>query len=305
MFVMWDRSGSMADMVTGGVKWDLIVSAFETFVNDPASTGISVGLSYFPILTGNTGTTGGTRGGRGQNVSCTASDYAAPIVPIAPLPANAGPITTSLQATQPMGETPTLPAMQGALQEAQDYATAHPGHKVIVVLQTDGQPNVCNSTIQAVSTAVAAGVSGTPSIPTYVIGIGSSLNNLDAIAQAGNSGQAIIVDTTQNTTQELLAALTQIRGSAGDPCDFVLSGTNIDYTKVNVRFTPSNGSAESLLQASSSAQCDPTTGGWYYDDPTHPTRVTLCDASCKQVTADPLGQVDLLFGCATTPIHIN
>ena len=47
------------------------------------------------------------------------------------------------------------------------------------------------------------------------------------------------------------------------------------------------------------AECDPTNGGWYYDDPVLPKTVTLCPASCNTVTADVTGQVNIDVGCKT------
>ena len=48
--------------------------------------------------------------------------------------------------------------------------------------------------------------------------------------------------------------------------------------------------------------CGPA-GGWYYDDPVMPTKVTLCPASCDaaQASVGPgkPGHIEVLFGCAT------
>ena len=49
--------------------------------------------------------------------------------------------------------------------------------------------------------------------------------------------------------------------------------------------------------------CDPVKGGWYYDDPVMPTKITLCKASCDaanvQVGVDKAGEIDVTFGCNT------
>src|SRR5215831_11829447 len=51
MYVLLDKSSSMLDTTGAGpTKWDAIRSALESFVNDPASSGLGVGLQYFPIL---------------------------------------------------------------------------------------------------------------------------------------------------------------------------------------------------------------------------------------------------------------
>ena len=55
MYIMLDSSASMTDPVgmTTTSKWDAIRSALTTFLHDPKSTGIGVGLQYFPLETPN------------------------------------------------------------------------------------------------------------------------------------------------------------------------------------------------------------------------------------------------------------
>lgn len=44
-----DTSGSMSDLIVPGQsKWAAVVSALSAFVNDPASSGLGVGITYFP-----------------------------------------------------------------------------------------------------------------------------------------------------------------------------------------------------------------------------------------------------------------
>jgi hypothetical protein len=53
MYVLLDSSASMLDALSNqgmASKWDATKAAITTFVNDPASTGLSVGLQYFPVL---------------------------------------------------------------------------------------------------------------------------------------------------------------------------------------------------------------------------------------------------------------
>jgi hypothetical protein len=51
MYILLDKSSSMLETTgTGATKWDAIRTALESFVNDPASAGMGVGLQYFPIF---------------------------------------------------------------------------------------------------------------------------------------------------------------------------------------------------------------------------------------------------------------
>jgi hypothetical protein len=49
LYVMMDTSGSMTDPTASGVtKWDAVRAALTAFFKDPSSSGIGIGLQYFP-----------------------------------------------------------------------------------------------------------------------------------------------------------------------------------------------------------------------------------------------------------------
>jgi hypothetical protein len=49
VYLMLDKSGSMAEAAAGGVtKWGAVTDALRSFFADPASAGIGVGLQFFP-----------------------------------------------------------------------------------------------------------------------------------------------------------------------------------------------------------------------------------------------------------------
>jgi hypothetical protein len=78
----------------------------------------------------------------------------------------------------------------------------------------------------------------------------------------------------------------------------------IDFTRVNVVYTGAGGPDE-LVYVESAGKCDPMRGGWYYDIPPSqgtPTRILVCDASCRHFKGDGSAKVDLLFGCTTRVI---
>jgi hypothetical protein len=270
IYVMLDDSGSMVPW------WVVATEAFGDFLNDPASAGIGVGIQYF---------------GR----DCDPAFYAAPRVPIAPLPGNVAAIQNSFP-TIPLESTPTYPAMVGAIQHARAWKDGHPDHKVVVLLATDGEPSDCNSTLQNVSQAATEGLLGSPSIPTYVLGMGPALTTLNDIARAGGTGNAFLVDP--NSRQALAQALNAIRGAAA-PCEYVLPNpANVDPTKVNIEFTPPGGRSTRLPNVGDASRCS-ASGGWYYDNPQAPRRAILCPVSCSSSNVSTGGQVDVILGCAT------
>lgn len=278
LYIMLDQSGSMQ-----GNKWTSTVSAITAFVNDPQSAGIGVGLDFFP-----------------DDPECSIGTYSTPSVGIAPLPGNATAIVNALGGTGPSGGTPTFPAIQGALTYAQTHAIKNPDHVVVIVLATDGQPNDCSSNVGNVSNVAQQGAQGTPKILTFVIGVGSALTNLNAIASAGGTNTAFIVDTNGNVGQQFIDALNAIRGAAL-ACEYIIptpSTGSIDPGKVNVVFTPDGGQKETWPKYANEAACPPTGNGWYYDNDAAPTKILLCPGTCSMVK-NTKGQVDVLFGCAT------
>jgi hypothetical protein len=202
-----------------------------------------------------------------------------------------------MAAAMPMGDTPTRPAILGAIDYAKDVRDASPGTRTAIVLVTDGDPDICDSSVANVSLEVAKVAS---SIPTYVIGVGQSLTSLDMIAQSGGTGAPTLVDVGDPaaTKSQFLTALEKIRGLVLS-CDFALpsppAGMALDFKSVNVLYTPSSAPATQLLY---DGACS-TGVGWRYDDAQHPSKVELCPSSCDSVRHDHSGRIDVVFGCAT------
>ncbi len=71
--------------------------------------------------------------------------------------------------------------------------------------------------------------------------------------------------------------------------------------EVNVVFTPGTGPAETFGKVGSAAECGPA-GGWYYDDEINPGTVLVCPTTCQSIQADPLGKIEVQFGCSTVVI---
>lgn len=248
-----------------------------------------------------------------QGDSCNVPDYKTPAVPIALLPGAAAALTASLAAHSPTGNTPTAAALEGAIEQAQAYAFANPGHSVVAVLATDGIPDECTpNDIPTIAMIAAQGLGGTPSIKTFAIGVftpsdaTSGAAAVNQIASSGGTKQAFVINTTsQDVEAQFQAALTSIRGAAL-PCKYEVplpeAGGNADYGKINVQYTPGAGAATGLPYVESPARCG-TGGGWYYDvDPAEggtPSAVIVCPTTCTTLQNDSMGRVDVVIGCQT------
>jgi len=284
MFIMMDRSGSM--VIPFGSIWTPVAAAIGTFVTLPEAAGMGVGINFFPL----------------EPDQCNVGAYATPAVGIAPLPQNGPAIQGALQANGPtFGETPTLPAMQGAIQYAQAWAASNPGRKTIVVLATDGEPNACNPDVPGVAAVAAQGAAA--GIDTYVIGIGN-LVGVNQIAMAGNTGQALVVSTDPaQSSQQFLAAMNQIRGAAV-PCDYgIPAAARDDPSKVNLDFTPGGQQAQRVPNVVDAGGCQPGASGWYYDDPSAPQRIFTCPDTCNAFKSATRGRVNVIVGCPTLTIQ--
>lgn len=277
VYIMLDKSGSMS-----GTRWNAVISALKTFVQDSSSAGITVALDYFP-----------------ESSSCTVAQYASPSVNWSLLPGGAQAIVNSLNGASPNGSnTPTLPALQGAIQAAQARQAAYPDHKVIVVLATDGDPNGCSSSITSVRNAATDGLNGSPSIQTYVIGVGS-VSNLNQIAAAGGTTSAYITDS--GNAASFLAAMQTIRNQAIG-CEYRLplpSTGNLDPAATVVSYRYGTGASTVLTRRNSASACG-TNHGFYYDNNTLPTKLFLCPATCSTVGSNVNYKVDLTFKCKTS-----
>jgi hypothetical protein len=255
-----------------------------------------------------------------MTADCRATSYANPASPIAELPGAKDAVLAAIAAAEPEGATPSGPALAGAIEQASAWAEAHPDRQVVAVLATDGLPtleasgNSCTpilvqAQVDAVAQLAADGRAATPSISTFVIGVMGPNDvggpeTLSAIAVAGGTGDAFIVDTQGDVAAQFRDALNQIRGTRL-ACELAVppaeAGKRVDFNQVNVTFD--NGSGPStLFYVEASSGCDATTGGWYYDKlPSvgDPERIIVCPTTCEQFGQVDMGSVQIKLGCAT------
>ncbi len=276
-------------------KWPNVRDALKTFVSNPAYAELKVGLQFFPI-----------------RKQCSVPDYQAPAVPLTLQPQASGPIGAALDLQQMSGGTPMVPLLQGLSKYL--VANLTPGRKPVLVLATDGFPDdTClagdsatgalpNTLDNAVAVADLA-FKGTPSITTFVIGVGGELKALDAIAAAGGTGTATLIDTGGNAQASLLAALDGIRRKA-IPCDYDIPTGQIDAKQTNVTYTQASGQTSQLVFVGNEAGCAKApNNGWYFDNEAAPKKVILCAATCDAVKVDDIGHVDLVFGCPRVGVN--
>jgi len=218
------------------------------------------------------------------------------ITGLAQLPNDAGPIIQALMAADRDGFTPTLPALQGAVDSAIRWQRDNPQDKVVVVIATDGVPSLCDPSLQSDglegafdNLAAVAAQGAEAGVPTFVAGVFAPDEEeqagplLDRVAAAGDSGKAFVVSTDEDVAQRLLEAFSQIR--LENVCDFVIpaEGFQLDLARVKVFIEVEAGNLIELPRKASEEDCGDDAGFYYDSDPagpTPPSRIVLCPATC-------------------------
>jgi hypothetical protein len=304
---LYDKSGSMGDDPNGqwqnlATRWEPMKLGMEDFFQNAGTIGIQASLEYFPAP--------------GDKATTCHADYKTPAVPMTSLE-TPKPLIDSLDRQTPGGGTPTLPAVIGGINYAKQLMTTNEGAKAVVVLVTDGEPAIYNATTGEIETdcapvgstltntipdimnVVSAAYRGTPSIPTYVIGVGTpeAMDSMASIATSGGT-DFILLDPTkppEETRATLTKELQSIRSTYFQCSMPIPKSAEFDKNFVNVSFKHTDGTVQQLgLSAACTAPM-----GWYFDNPTTPTKIMLCDDTCKAIQKDLTGKLQILLGCKT------
>lgn len=232
------------------------------------------------------------------------------------------------------GGTPTRVVVDATVPALEGLRGEHPDARVALVLVTDGLPQSCSNNgiddvVDSVEAALEAG------IPTYVIGVkdpetppaeapwrntddepvwacGSAgghtdpdtprptnpnlLDDLNLIADAGGTDEAILVDTGDPaaTRDTLRLAIDRIRAEAIS-CELERPppppGQTFDPNRVNVRYD--SGASSTPLGFDEKCESD---DAWRYQGG-DTSVIELCPSTCERIQTDPYAGVQVEFGC--------
>lgn len=288
LLMLLDTSGSVRDPI-----WTPMKQALKAFFADPEAAGLKASLARFPHPDA-----------RGFAPECSIEAYSQPDVPLAALPEPEA-FATYIDTLIPDHGTPTTNALAGLLNQAEAELGKEPDANIILVLVTDGEPDGCYGTpegmVNSVDTAAEAIAGFSNRFPTFVIGIGSHLRDLNRMANAGGTGDATLIDVAdpEATGQDLLAQLTEIR-RAIVACDVAFpeapDGRTIDPTQITTVVNWPNGDSAEIVYDSTCA----TGAGWSYDDINNPTRINLCPRTCEIMNREE-ATFEVVFGCRKNP----
>lgn len=295
----FDVSGSMGKLDLPyndpTLKWDPVVAAAKAFFGDAGNANLFASLVFFPVDSG-------------EKKRCDPDSYAKPDVPMTALPSSA--FSDAIDAVTPKsmddwrGGTPTLAVVEATFGFVEPLAADDPSSKYAMVIVSDGYPQGCSDDDDKIATVVAAVKKEATKMPTYVIGVENppggpdTVTNLNDIAAAGGTDHAFIVKTGDPaaTISAFEDAVRTIR-DAQLSCDFEIppppAGLTFAPTLANVTYTSSGTDRELAYDATCASD-----GAWKFDDPTSPTHMVLCDATCTTVRGDPHASLRVDFGCA-------
>lgn len=67
---------------------------------------------------------------------------------------------------------------------------------------------------------------------------------------------------------------------------------------MNMKFTGVGGTGQTIPRVVDASACTDAAGGWYYDEPSDPATIRLCDSTCSVVTQARSGAtLDVEYGC--------
>lgn len=202
MLVLFDRSGTMSIATSGVTRYDAVHQGLSAFFGSPAHSGLMVGLNFFPV--GN------------PPELCNPALHNPPQVPMGELTGHATTLEAAMAAQIPGNQASTHPALNGSLAFLVAHKQANPRDPTFAVLITDGAATACDMNFSSLNSLAAAALSN--GVRTYVISIeGSDLAQFNALAVAGGTAGALLVNPGANRVAELVAALNTIYGIEAGP----------------------------------------------------------------------------------------
>ncbi len=282
LYVLLDKSLSMGD----AGKWDDATAAIAALVRDPNAAGMGFGLQFFPS----------------EQNACVPSSYDLPAVPVALLPSNADAVIAALAKHKPEGITPTWLVLHSAITTARALRFADASRDTVIAIVTDGAPEGCSespNTMRGVVELAHEAATDEPRVRTYVIGLANGyIDEVDAIAAAGNTGHAIIINSDPTTAQKLVTTLKKLRDDER-ACTYAvptLEGVLVSPYDLTVSLETTAGATQTTLPlVGSLAQCNGA--GFAVDDFARPTSLTLCPTSCAIAHGSPSSLLHVSAGC--------
>ncbi|MFO0568420.1 MAG: vWA domain-containing protein [Polyangiaceae bacterium] len=276
VMILLDRSGSMTGDAGGDSRWNVAKKAIST-VTTQYDDKLRFGLATYSSC---------TSGG------CSAGSV---VVPIADK--NAAAVNAFLGNTIDQGSSNGQGTSGGKVQYLCDSGDPETStgkslsaltgeaslkdatRSNVVILLTDGAES--SQCVGSCNGPCGAGqlLAQTPSVKTYVIGLGVGAQAIDAIAAAGGTAKSL----PSNNQAELDAAFSKVADAVAS-CDYVLDNAPADANGIYVYFND-----------------DPTgvpkdgANGWSYDPVTK--KLSFNGSACTTLKSGSVTDIDVVYGC--------
>lgn len=269
-------------------SWEVATRGIRQFAQDPAASGIGVGLRYY-------------------GSECSPEPYdLEPTVEVRELPANEDELVEATMMDAEFSASPMAPALEGGIRHQRERALQYPDRKQVVVMITDGftQDLQCRYSLQDVQDTASDGFNADPQIETYVIGFGapdtmstiaddilSRFNVLNAVARDGGSTSAASVKFNDDPA-DMHEKLTDVRRRA-QPCGYELPA-NADLKNLNLSILENF-----VSRRDSRADCRLDHGFYFGPEGSDtPTTAELCPVTCA-LLRDRDFEALYYYGCPT------
>jgi hypothetical protein len=250
---------------------------------------------------------------------CDGSDYDPALIAKTSLPVTSGSaLVQRISAEDFSGGFGTR--IEGALRGIADYTANNQtaGREMIGVLITDGDATRCDTDNSSLAAIIADHLTNT-GLRTFIIGMeGATEANLEELAIAGGAdphsdfcgGVATPChywNVGDGSGAALASALQAISQQAVPlPCEIDVTGLTapvgevLDYGRVNVTLTEGE-TVTTIPQVGNADACPSDQPAWYYDVPSAPSKIFLCQNACDAVSAAGDGaNLNVVAGCTDT-----
>jgi hypothetical protein len=252
---------------------------------------------------------------------CTGASYTPALIPFTTLPVTAN--STLVQRISDEDFSGGFGTrIEGALRGLASFTASNQtsGREIIGVLITDGDATNCDTVGSNLAQIISDHRAAT-GIRTFIIGMtGATEAALEQLAVAGGADPHDdycggvnppchyfnVGNGSGNVLAQALQAISQ--QAVPLPCQIDVTGLTpppgeaLDYGKVNVTLTQGN-TVTTIGQVANAAACPTNQLAWYYDQPSAPTLIHLCETACTTVTeAGDGAHLNVVAGCTETVI---
>lgn len=146
----------------------------------------------------------------------------------------------------------------------------------------------------------ACAISSTEPCCKYAAPSGEGVDYETLVASTGGVGADLCAQDFAPVFDQFAAS---VIASAALSCEWVIppppNGETLNPNLVNVSFIDGAGDPLLIGRVDTVAGCAGVENGWYYDNPSQPTKVLVCPQTCAWIQGKPGAKMDIQFGCAT------